>query len=41
LKLHPPILDPAKLPWGQVMKVQHYAITLNDLRDSGPAGGTF
>lgn len=32
--LFPPILNPAKLPWGEVMKVQHYAVTLRDLREA-------
>ncbi len=26
-----PFKDPAQLPWGEVVKVQHYAITLKDL----------
>ncbi len=26
-----PIKDPAQLPWGEIVKVQHYAITLRDL----------
>ncbi len=30
--LFPPIKDPAHLPWSEVLKVQHYAITLQDLR---------
>lgn len=31
--LFPPILNPARLPWAEVMKVQHYAVTLKDMRD--------
>jgi superfamily II DNA or RNA helicase len=31
-KLFPPLRDPAQLPWGEVVKVQHYAMTLRDLR---------
>jgi superfamily II DNA or RNA helicase len=30
--LFPPIKDPAELPWGEVVKVQHYALSLTDLR---------
>lgn len=26
-----PVKDPAQLPWGEIVKVQHYAITLRDL----------
>lgn len=29
-----PIKDPAQLPWGEIVKVQHYAITLRDLPDA-------
>jgi hypothetical protein len=36
--LFPPLKDPAQLPWGEVYKVQHYAISLRDLRDH--SGGT-
>ena len=34
--LFPPIKDPAQLPWGEVVKVQHYALKLQDLRRSEP-----
>lgn len=37
--LFPPIKDPARLPWGEIIKVQNYAITLKDLRSSEAAGG--
>lgn len=30
--LFPPFNDPARLPWGEVFAVQHYALTLRDLR---------
>jgi superfamily II DNA or RNA helicase len=36
--LFPPLKDPAQLPWGEVVKVQHYAMTLHDLR-ALPGGG--
>jgi hypothetical protein len=36
--LFPPLKDPARLPWGEVIKVQHYALTLRDLR-ALPEGG--
>ncbi len=36
--IFPPIENPARLPWGEVVKVQHYALTLKDLR--GGVGGT-
>jgi len=26
------IKDPAQLPWGEVVKVQHYAIRVQDLK---------
>jgi len=29
-----PVKDPAQLPWGEIVKVQHYAITLKDLPKS-------
>ncbi len=32
--IFPPIENPARLPWGEVVKVQHYAITLKDMRSS-------
>jgi len=36
--LFPPLKDPAQLPWGEIVKVQHYALTLRDLRlESGGA----
>jgi hypothetical protein len=35
--LFPPIKDPARLPWGEVVKVQHYALTLRDLRELPPS----
>ena len=36
--IFPPIENPARLPWGEVVKVQHYALTLKDLR--GGVGAT-
>lgn len=30
------VKDPAKLPWGEVVKVQHYALTLRDLPKHEP-----
>ncbi|GJQ27846.1 MAG: helicase [Phycisphaerae bacterium] len=33
--LFPPIKDPARLPWGEVVKVHHYALALQDLRLPG------
>ena len=36
--IFPPIKNPARLPWGEVVKVQHYAMSLRDLR-SRPAEG--
>lgn len=34
--LFPPIENPAILPWGEVVKVQHYAVSLRDLRGATP-----